>query len=71
MRRCVCREKDSDPEGKQLAATKEPLAEATKLVQKLKQHAPDRLKTHLLAFEVRGACAAAFLWASACISSKD
>ena len=48
----LCREKDSDPEGKQLAATKDPLGEATKLVQKLKQHAPDRIKTHLLAFEV-------------------
>lgn len=49
----ACREKDPDPEGKQLAATKDPLAEATKLVQQLKQYAGDRMKTHLLAFEVR------------------
>ena len=48
----MCREKDPDPEGKQLAATKDPLAEATKLVQQLKQYAGDRMKTHLLAFEV-------------------
>ena len=47
-----CREKDPDPEGKQLAATKDPLGEATKLVQQLKQYAGDRIKTHLLAFEV-------------------
>lgn len=47
-----CREKDPDPEGKQLAATKDPLGEATKLVQRLKQYAGDRLKTHLFAFEV-------------------
>ncbi len=46
------REKDPDPDGKQLAATPEPLAEATKLVQQLKQYAGDRIKTHLLAFEV-------------------
>ena len=46
------REKDPDPDGKQLAATQEPLAEATKLVQQLKQYAGDRIKTHLLAFEV-------------------
>ena len=49
---CVYREKDPDPEGKQLAGTKDPLTEATKLVQQLKQHAADRLTTHLLAFEV-------------------
>ena len=48
----LCREKDPDPEGKQLAATKDPLGEATKLVQQLKQYAGDRIKTHLLAFEV-------------------
>ena len=48
----VHREKDPDPDGKQLAATQEPLAEATKLVQQLKQYAGDRIKTHLLAFEV-------------------
>jgi len=48
----VYREKDPDPDGKQLAATPEPLAEATKLVQQLKQYAGDRIKTHLLAFEV-------------------
>ncbi|DBA72018.1 TPA: hypothetical protein ACH3X2_010757 [Trebouxia sp. C0005] len=46
------KEKDPDPDGKQLAATQEPLAEATKLVQQLKQYAGDRIKTHLLAFEV-------------------
>lgn len=49
---CGFREKDLDPEGKQLAATKDPLGEATKLVQQLKQYAGDRIKTHLLAFEV-------------------
>lgn len=36
----------------QLAAIKDPLGEATKLVQRLKQYAGDRLKTHLFAFEV-------------------
>ena len=46
------REKDPDPDGKQLAGTKDPLGEATKLVQQLKQYAGDRIKTHLLAFEV-------------------
>lgn len=51
----ACREKDPDPEGKQLAATKDPLGEATKLVQQLKQYAGDRMQTHLLAFEV-GLC---------------
>ena len=55
---CVyfCREKDPDPDGKRLAATKDPLAEATKLVQQLKQYAGDRINTHLLAFEVSGPC---------------
>ncbi|KAL3138957.1 hypothetical protein ABBQ32_005768 [Trebouxia sp. C0010 RCD-2024] len=46
------KEKDPDPEGKHLAATKDPLGEATKLVQQLKQYAGDRMQTHLLAFEV-------------------
>ena len=48
----VSREKDPDPDGKQLAATADPLGEATKLVQQLRSSAGDRLKTHLLAFEV-------------------
>ena len=50
------REKDPDPDGKQLAATKDPLGEATKLVQQLKQYAGERIKTHLLAFEVGSSC---------------
>ena len=49
---CPCREKDPDPDGRQLAGTKDALGEATKLVQQLKQYAGDRIKTHLLAFEV-------------------
>ena len=49
---CPYREKDPDPDGRQLAGTKDALGEATKLVQQLKQYAGDRIKTHLLAFEV-------------------
>lgn len=37
-----------------LAATADPLGEATKLVRRLAEHAGGRLQTHLLAFEVGG-----------------
>ncbi len=37
-----CRKADPDPDGKQLAATSDPLGEATKLLEKLKQHADTR-----------------------------
>lgn len=43
---------DPDPDGAKLAATEDPLGEATKLVLRLKQHAPSDLRTHLAAFEV-------------------
>jgi hypothetical protein len=43
---------DPDPDGAKLAAAEDPLGEATKLVLKLKQHAPLDLRTHLAAFEV-------------------
>ena len=43
---------DPDPDGEQLAKTKDPLGEATKLVQRLREHSGDRLRTHELAFEV-------------------
>ena len=46
------REKDPDPEGAKLAATEDPLGEATKLVVMLKQHADSHLDTHISAFEV-------------------
>lgn len=46
------KEKDPDPDGEQLAKTKDPLGEATKLVQRLREHSGDRLRTHELAFEV-------------------
>ncbi len=58
QRHCgYCRKEDPDPDGVQLAATQEPLAEASKLVQTLLQHAQHRPRTHILAFEVsRGHC---------------
>ena len=48
------KEKDPDPDpvGEQLAKTEDPLGEATKLVQRLREHSGDRLRTHELAFEV-------------------
>jgi len=46
------KEKDPDPAGKELAATKDPLGEATKLVVELKKHAADKMETHKAAFEV-------------------
>ncbi len=46
------KEKDPDPHGEQLARTEDPLGEAAKLVQRLREHSGDRLKTHELAFEV-------------------
>lgn len=48
----ACREKDPDPDGEQLAATQDPLGEAMKLVQRLRQHSGDRLGTHKLACDV-------------------
>jgi len=44
--------KDPDPHGEALAATEDPLGEATKLVRRLVKAAGDRLQTQLLAFEV-------------------
>lgn len=46
------KEKDLDPFGEQLAQTEDPLGEALKLVQRLREHSGNRLKTHELAFEV-------------------
>ncbi|GBF95135.1 N-alpha-acetyltransferase auxiliary subunit [Raphidocelis subcapitata] len=43
---------DPDPQGAKLAATEDPLGEATKLVLKLRAHAPGDLRTQLAAFEV-------------------
>ena len=43
---------DPDPNGVQLAATKDPLGEATKLLNRLLTAAPDRLETQLMAFEI-------------------
>ena len=51
---CCWRCRDLDPEGAKLAATEDPLGEATKLVSMLKQHAGGRPGTHLAAFEVKG-----------------
>ena len=49
--------KDPDPQGKALASTQDPLGEASKLVGTLREHAGDRLQTHLWAFKgVRIAC---------------
>lgn len=45
--------KDPDPDGAQLAATPDPLGEASKLIRILKTHANGRFLTHQLAFEVR------------------
>ena len=44
--------KDPDPQGKALATTQDPLGEASKLVGTLREHAGDRLQTHLWAFKV-------------------
>jgi hypothetical protein len=46
------KEKDPDPDGEQLAKTEDPLGEATKLVQRLREHSGDCLRTHELSFEV-------------------
>lgn len=43
---------DTDPDGVLLAATKDPLGEATKLLKRLLTAAPDRLETQLMAFEI-------------------
>ncbi|CAL8463644.1 g3178 [Coccomyxa elongata] len=48
----AAKEKDTDPDGDQLAKVADPLAEAVKLVRTLKEFSADRLQTHLLAFEV-------------------
>jgi len=45
--RVACCRPDPDPDGAQLAATPDPLGEATKLLQKLKQHAADRCRSPL------------------------
>lgn len=39
---CLFRKADPDPDGAKLAATSDPLGEATKLLEKLKQHADSR-----------------------------
>ncbi|EFJ53230.1 hypothetical protein VOLCADRAFT_55571 [Volvox carteri f. nagariensis] len=46
------REPDPDPDGAKLAATPDPLGEASKLVEMLVRHAGERLASHLLAAEV-------------------
>lgn len=46
------REKDPDPDGAALAAVADPLAQASSLLRTLRTHAPHRIKTHLLSFEV-------------------
>jgi peptide alpha-N-acetyltransferase len=46
----VCR--DPDPEGRQLAAVADPLAEASKLLRRLREHAGDKLLVQQLSFEV-------------------
>ncbi|KAG1664970.1 hypothetical protein FOA52_001982 [Chlamydomonas sp. UWO 241] len=46
------KEKDADPDGAKLAATADPLGEATKLVVMLKEHAGARVSTQLAAFGV-------------------
>ena len=46
----VCR--DPDPEGRQLAAVADPLAEAAKLLRRLREHAGDKLLVQQLSFEV-------------------
>mmetsp|Transcript_31747 Transcript_31747/g.90154 ORF Transcript_31747/g.90154 Transcript_31747/m.90154 type:complete len:895 (+) Transcript_31747:199-2883(+) len=45
-------EKDPDPDGKQLAATEDPVGEAAKLVAELKVYAAKEIATHTAAFEV-------------------
>ena len=41
-----------DPVGKKLVAVEKPLTEADKLVQMLKTHAPQDVRTHVAAFDV-------------------
>jgi NMDA receptor-regulated protein 1 len=41
-----------DPLGKKLIATEQPLVEAEKLVQMLKTHAPQDIRSHVAAFDV-------------------
>lgn len=53
MAAAAAKEKDPDPDGEQLAKTAQPLEAAVKLVRMLKEHSGDRLRTHVLAFEVR------------------
>lgn len=47
------KEADPDPDGTELASTSAPLEEASKLLQSLREHAGNRLKTQTLSFEVR------------------
>lgn len=49
-----CR-RDTDPDGVQLAAVADPLAEAAKLLRRLREHAGDQLAVQQLSFEVRPA----------------
>ena len=49
----AAKERDPDPDGAALAGVADPLGEAVKLVRMLQQHAGGRLRTHVLAFEVR------------------
>ncbi|KAL4856126.1 N-terminal acetyltransferase A complex auxiliary subunit [Chlorella vulgaris] len=46
------KKKDTDPDGRQLAAVSDPLAEAAKLLRRLREHAGDKLLVHQLSFEV-------------------
>lgn len=47
------REKDPDPDGAKLAAVEDPLGEAAKLLQRLRENSAGSLRTHLLSFEVQ------------------
>jgi hypothetical protein len=44
--------RDTDPDGKQLAAVAEPLAEAAKLLCRLREHAGEQPLVQQLSFEV-------------------
>lgn len=61
---------DPDPDGALLAATPQPLEEATKLIRRLEAAAPDRLSTHTLGFEVYLRKRKYFLAARSCCKAK-
>ena len=47
------KEVDPDPEGAALAAVADPLEQAARLARLLREHAGGRVRTHVLAYEVR------------------